>query len=140
MGAATVLMATGYDLPPQVVGVLADCGYTSAKEIICKVIREDMRLPEKISYPFVKLAARLFGRFDLEELPPIEAVTRCQVPVVFFHGDCDGFVPCRMSVENYEACRAPRKKLVIIPGADHGLSYPVDKERYLQELSGFYDA
>ena len=138
MGAATVLMAAGYELPPQVVGVLADCGYTSAKEIIGKVIREDMKLPEKLAYPFVKLAARLFGRFDLEELPPIEAVKRCKVPVIFFHGEEDGFVPCEMSVRNFEACAAPRKKLVTIPGADHGLSYPVDKETYLRELGDFY--
>jgi hypothetical protein len=44
MGASTVLMASGEKLPENVVGVLADCGYTSAKEIIKKVIR-DMGLP-----------------------------------------------------------------------------------------------
>ena len=139
MGAATVLMAAGYELPRQVVGVLADCGYTSAREIICKVIRTDMKLPVKLAYPFVKLAARLYGRFDLEELPPIEAVKRCKVPVIFYHGEADGFVPCEMSVRNYEACCAPRKKLVTVPGADHGLAYPVDKQLYLQTLGEFFE-
>lgn len=138
MGAATVLMAAGYELPRQVVGVLADCGYTSAKEIICKVIRTDMKLPVKLVYPFVKLAARMYGHFDLEEMPPIEAVKRCKVPVIFYHGESDGFVPCEMSVRNYEACNAPRKKLVTIPGADHGLAYPVDKQRYLDTLREFF--
>ncbi len=139
MGAATVLMAAGYDLPKQVVGVLADCGYTSAKEIICKVIRTDMKLPEKIVYPFVKLAARVFGHFDLEEMPPIEAVKRCKVPVIFYHGESDGFVPCEMSVKNHDACQAPRKKLVTIPGADHGLAYPVAKQVYLDALKEFFE-
>jgi hypothetical protein len=37
MGASTVLMAAGQDLPKNVIGVLADCGYTSAKEIIQEV-------------------------------------------------------------------------------------------------------
>lgn len=138
MGAATVLMAAGYELPKQVVGVLADCGFTSAKDIICKVIRTDMKLPVKLAYPFVKLAARLYGHFDLEELPPIEAVKRCKVPVIFYHGENDGFVPCEMSRQNYEACRAPRKKLVTIPGADHGLAYPVDKQKYLETLGDFF--
>ena len=139
MGAATVLMAAGYELPPQVVGVLADCGYTSAKEIICKVIRTDMKLPEKLAYPFVKLAARIFGGFDLEELPPVEAVKNCKVPVIFYHGESDGFVPCDMSVRNYEACCSPRKRLVTVPGADHGLAYPVDKQLYLTSLREFFE-
>lgn len=36
MGASTVLMAAGHDLPKNVVGVLADCGFTSARDIIKK--------------------------------------------------------------------------------------------------------
>ena len=139
MGAATVLMTAGYPLPEQVVGVLADCGYTSAEEIIKKVIRVDLKLPETLAYPFVKLAARIYGGFDLEELPPIEAVKNCTVPVIFYHGEADGFVPCEMSVRNFEACRAPRKKLVTIPGADHGLAYPVDKQTYLKTLGEFFE-
>ena len=42
-----------------------------------------------------------------------------------------------MSKENFEAC-ASRKKLVIIPGAGHGLSYPVDKPGYLAALADFF--
>lgn len=37
MGAATVLCAPARGLPENVIGILADCGYTSAKEIIQKV-------------------------------------------------------------------------------------------------------
>ena len=33
MGASTVLMAAGQELPGNVVGVLADCGYSSAKKL-----------------------------------------------------------------------------------------------------------
>lgn len=136
MGAATVLMAAGRPLPPTVVGVLADCGYTSAKAIICQVIGR-MNLPPKLAYPFVRLGARLFGHFDLEEMPPIEAVKHCTVPVIFFHGESDDYVPCSMSRENYDACSAP-KRLVTIPGAGHGLSYLVDPEYYLQQLDAFF--
>ena len=136
MGASTVLTAGGNPLPPNVIGILADCGYTSAKDIIYQVIRQ-MGLPPKISYPFVKLGARLFGHFDLDETSPIEAVKRCAVPVIFFHGESDDFVPCDMSRENFEAC-ASRKRLVTIPGAGHGLSYAVDPQRYLEELRDFF--
>ena len=136
MGAATVLMAGGYPLPENVIGILADCPYSSPKEIICKVIR-DMGLPPKIFYPFTKLSARIFGGFDLEETSPLEMVSKCRVPVIFFHGENDDFVPCDMSRELFEACSC-NKKLVTIPGAGHGLSYAVEPETYLTALREFF--
>ena len=137
MGAATVLIAAGSELPKNVTGVLADCGFTSAREIIQKVIRQ-MGLPPKLAYPFVKLGAYLYGGFDLEATSPEEAAKTCSVPVIFFHGEDDDYVPCWMSTVNYQACRSPRKKLVTIPGAGHGLSYPVAPKEYLQALRDFW--
>ena len=136
MGAATVMMAAGKPLPPNVIGVLADCGYSSPKAIIQKVIAQK-GLPPKLAYPFVKLGARLFGHFDLEETSPVEALKHCKLPVIFFHGENDDYVPCSMSRENYEACAGPRK-LVTVPGAGHGLSYLVAPEYYLQQLRIFF--
>ena len=136
MGAATVMMAAGEKLPPNVVGILADCGYTSAKEIMFHVMR-GMKLPPKLCYPFVKLGARIFGHFDLDENSPIEAMKRCTLPVIFFHGEADDFVPCSMSREIFEICTS-RKRLVTIPGAGHGVSYAKDPQRYLQELRDFF--
>ena len=136
MGASTVLMAGENPLPENVIGILADCGFTSARDIIHSVMKQ-MKLPAKLCYPFVKLGARLFGKFDLEEASAEEAVKHCCVPVIFFHGEADDYVPCEMSRINYEAC-ASRKKLVTVPGAGHSLSYPVAPERYLEELGEFF--
>ena len=136
MGASTVLMAAGSPLPKQVKGVLADCGFSSAKAIICKVIRQ-MKLPPILAYPFVWLGARIFGGFSLEELSAVEAVKQATVPVIFFHGEDDDFVPTEMSKENFEAC-ASRKQLVTTPSAGHGLCYPVDPKGYLQALRDFF--
>ncbi len=137
MGASTVLMAAGQELPSNVVGVLADCGYSTARDIIKKVIRQ-MKLPAGPLYPLVKLGGRLYGHFDLEEDTPLEAMGRCKVPVIFFHGERDDFVPCEMSRELYAACTSPHKALVTIPGAGHGAAYLVDAPRYLQVLSDFW--
>lgn len=137
MGASTVLMAAGQTLPINVIGVLADCGYTSAKDIIKVVIRQ-MKLPHRLAYPFVKLGAFIFGGFNLDSESSISAVTRCHVPVIFYHGESDDFVPCYMSKENYDACTS-KKQLVTIPGAGHGLCYPVDPEKYLSTLKSFFE-
>ena len=136
MGAATAMMATALPLPENVVGVLADCGYTSPKEIIEKVL-SDMGLPPRLVYPFIRLGAILFGGFDPNSASPLQALGECKIPVIMYHGDIDSFVPHEMSVRNYEAC-ASRKALVTIEGADHGLSYPTDKEKYLTTLADFF--
>ena len=50
MGASTVLMASGEKLPSNVVCTLADCGYSSPREIIRKVMKQ-MKLPVNFFYP-----------------------------------------------------------------------------------------
>lgn len=138
MGASTVLMSAGNELPQNVVAVLADCGYTSAEEIIKIVIRQ-MHLPPKLAYPFVRLGALIFGRFDPNDANATAALANCKVPVIFAHGDADDFVPYYMSKVNYDACPA-EKALVTIPGAGHGLCYLADQKGYLAQLKTFFDS
>ena len=42
-----------------------------------------------------------------------------------------------MTYENYKACAAP-KRLLIIPGADHGMCYYYDKKEYERKLLNFF--
>ena len=136
MGASTVLMAAGSGkIPETVVSVIADCGYSSAKEIIKKVIK-DMKLPPKLLYPFVKLGARIFGGFDLEAFSPIEAMENIKIPVIFIHGTDDRFVPIEMSEQLFDACKT-EKAFVRTEGAGHGLAYIMDKEGYLRSVRDF---
>ena len=135
MGATTVLMASGLDLPKNVRGIIADCGFSSPKEILQDVIK-GMKLPVKLAYFFVRMSAKLYGRFDLHEASATDALTKSKTPVLFIHGEADSFVPCYMSQKNYEAC-ASEKELLIVPGADHGMSYMTDTERYVDTFVGF---
>ncbi len=135
MGASTVMIAAGNSLPKNVIGVLADCGFSSAKEII-KLVIKDMKLPPDLLYPFIKLGARIFGRFNLEQTSAVEAIKKCKVPVIFIHGEDDDFVPCYMSREVYEKCPSP-KKLVTVKGAGHGLAYIIDRELYMKSVIEF---
>ncbi len=137
MGASSVLIASGCELPKNVIGVLADCGYTSAKDITKKVI-SGMKLPTFICYPLVKLGARLFGRFNLEEIAPDKVLRNCKIPVILFHGEKDDFVPCQMSEINYSFINS-KKKLIKIPSASHGLCYPVAPEYYIEQVKAFFN-
>lgn len=139
MGAATVMTVAGMKLPKNVVGVLADCGYTSTRDIIGKVMH-DMGLPPRLLYPFVRLSAILFGGFDPDATSPIASMKKCRLPIIFFHGDADNFVPLSMSVENYNACISEKKELVTIPGAGHGVAFPDDQEGYMASARAFFDS
>lgn len=136
MGAATALMAAALPLPRQVVGIVADCGYSAPSDILRKVIR-DRGLPCFPVYGLLRLGARLFGRFDPEEASPRVALEQCSLPVLLIHGGDDRFVPCEMSRENFRHCAAENKHLLIVPGAGHGISYLLDSRGYLEALADF---
>ena len=138
MGGATVLTAAGRELPDNVVCILADCSYSTPKEIIKKVLA-DKGLPKNIMYPFMKLGARVYGHFRIDETSPMDAMKRCKVPVIFIHGEDDRYVPCDMSRKVFDACPA-NKVLYTVKNAGHGLSYLVDTEGYFQTLETFCKA
>ena len=137
MGAATVLMATDQPLPANVVGVMADCPYSSPEAIIKKVCHVEMRLPVKPLYPFIKLGARLFAGFDLEESSAVTAVKNTPVPILILHGTGDRFVPCDMSREIH-AANPEMITLVTIPEAGHGLCYMTEPKMYEDAMQEFF--
>lgn len=136
MGAATVIMASELDLPKNVIGCLADCSYTSAKEVIKYTIKK-MHLPPAIFYPFIYLGARIFGNFNLEETSPIKAIKNTNVPIIIFQGTNDKIVPAYMAEELYEA--NTNNKLVMIENAGHCLCYLIEPEYYLESMKKFFD-
>ena len=137
MGASTVLMAAGEELPPNVRCVVADCPFSSPKEIIQTVMRS-LKLPVKLMYPLAKLSAKIYGGFDLEEISATEAVKKSKVPILFIHGDDDRFVPCRMGQACYDSC-ASDKQILLVKGAGHGLSHCVDAKSYADTVNTFLD-
>ncbi len=134
MGGATVLMASELDLPKNVVGIAADCPYSSPKEIICHVLKH-MKLPATLLYPILWLGALIFGGFMLNSATAVDAVKNAKVPIMIIHGEADKFVPCDMSRKIYAANN--KIKLYTFKNAAHGMSYVVDKQRYESLISEF---
>ena len=135
MGAATVLMASALDLPPQVRGILADCPYTSPDEIIAGVGRAK-RFPMKLLMPLIELDARVLGGFSLRAASALSAVREAKVPILLIHGEADDFVPCEMS-RRIAGANPDLIEFQTFPGAGHGLSYMVDTERYTKLVQEF---
>ncbi|MBQ8174770.1 MAG: alpha/beta hydrolase [Clostridia bacterium] len=136
MGATTVMMASGEDLPGNTVGIIADCGYTTPNAILRKVGRE-MRMPVWLLLPGVYTLCALHGFNPLAASAP-RALAKNSLPILIVHGEADGFVPHEMGVENFAAAGG-HKKFLSIPDADHGMSYFVDKPAVTAALHELFD-
>ena len=137
MGASTVLMAAGEELPDNVRGVVADCGYSTIGGIWRHVARRNLH----ITYaPRRRRVSKLcIHRLHCapEDWSCPQALARSRVPVLLIHGSGDRFVPVEMSYENFLACPGERQ-IWIVPGAGHGMSFLTDPEGYKNRLRDFW--
>ena len=118
MGSSTVMMAS--DILKGVSGIVADCGFTSPKEIIQLVAKKEYKLPKWCCAP-VGLFARIFGGFDYSYSAE-RSLAKTNIPILFIHGKADDFVPCYMTDKNFEACASDKRK-IIVENATHGFSF-----------------
>ena len=138
MGASTMLYLADQDLPENVKGIIADCGFTSPKAILSSVFRSVIHLPAGPTLIGAELFARLFAGFSLTEKDTRESLKNSKIPVFMVHGLADDFVPCEMTQEGYAACTG-EKELLLVEGAAHGVSFLVDRPRYTAEIVKFLE-
>ncbi len=136
MGATTVLLASGLDLPENVKGIVADCGFTSPEDIIGKVARQSFHISSKVFFWVFDILSRIFGKFSLYNVSTVDALKRNNIPVMLIHGKKDGFVPVEMSERGYAAAVAD-KELMIVEEANHGFSYLVDPVGVTERVGNF---
>ncbi len=134
MGAATVMYLAGMDLPENVRGIIADCGFTSPRDIIAHVFRQQTHLP---AWPFLwatELFARFFGGFSLSEKDTRKTLAANTRPIFMVHGLDDDFVPPEMTRQSFADCSGD-KTLLLVEGASHGISFLVAREAYLEKVN-----
>lgn len=138
MGSATVLMAGGLpEAPAALCGIVADCGYTSARDEFVFQIKQMFHLPPFPLIDLSNLVCRAVAGFDYREADALRAVANIRVPVLFIHGEKDVFVPTEMGHRLYNACPA-QKSLWITPGSGHALSYLDHPAEYEEKLTEFF--
>jgi fermentation-respiration switch protein FrsA (DUF1100 family) len=137
MGAATVLMASDLCLPENVHGIIADCGYTSPHAIWKHVANNNLHIAYGVRGVIASEILRHKIQVGSNDFSTTEALKNTRIPVLLIHGTGDHFVPVEMTYENYLACGGPRR-LLIVPGADHGMSFFTDPERYTAAVLAFW--
>ena len=137
MGAATVLCASGLELPHNVKGIIADSPFSTPIDII-QTVAADMGIPKVIVKPLAVIAAKVFGKFDLHGASAVDAVKKAKVPILIIHGEDDRFVPCEMGRKIHRACENGAE-IVTFPDAGHAISYLADEPRYRSVINGFWE-
>lgn len=137
MGGATVLMASGLELPGQVKGIVSDCAFTSPKEVFTHVLHSMYHLPAFPAIPGADILNRRLAGYGMDECNAKREVAKAKVPILFIHGTKDTFVPYHMCREIYDCCASP-KKILEVEGAAHAESYYKDTESYERALDEFF--
>ena len=137
MGAATVMMTSGEDLPDYVKCFVEDCGYASVVVQFNNNRKDISRLiPPDILQSASLVAKKKFG-WGYWEASSMKQLAKCERPMLFIHGDADVFVPFNNLQMNYDAKVKGYKEMYACPGAVHANSYQKDPEMYIFRVSNF---
>src|SRR5699024_11215506 len=107
MGAATVLMASGEDLPKNVKAIVADSPYTSVYDMFAYQMNRMYHLPDIPFLPSTSLVTKIRAGYSLTEASALDQVKKAETPILYIHGEADTFVPTDMS---RELCRTTNRE------------------------------
>lgn len=136
MGAATVLMTSGENLPSNVKAIVADCAYTSAWDEFSYQLETYLKVPSYYILNVTNMVTKLKAGYSLKEASALESVKKATVPILFIHGDKDKFVPYSMMDKLYDATISPKEKLTI-EGGEHANSDLVSPFLYWLTVEDF---
>lgn len=138
MGAATVSMTTGDDIPKNVKLAIADCGYTTVWEEFKIHLRKIAHvLPFPLLYA-ASIMSKIFAGYGFREASTIKQVKKSKTPTIFIHGTKDKFVPFCMLNKIYMSANCYKEKLEI-ENAAHAESYNINPEKYWGTIEKFIE-
>lgn len=138
MGAATVMMASGENLPTNVKLIVEDCGYTSVWDIFSFELKLRFNLS---TFPVLNAASFITSvraGYNYKEASSIDQIKKSVTPILFIHGNADEFVPVNMAYKLYDNANI-NKELIIVDGAGHAESRLADEELYYGSIFSFID-
>lgn len=139
MGAATVMMISGEDLPDNVKVIIEDCGYTSVHEIFKSECKARFLVTHYPALLLGSLLCKIHIGYGWHEASSIKQLEKNEsIPMMFIHGDKDKFVPYSMLDELYDVAKCEKEKFVV-HGAGHAKAMKVAGDEYWNKVFGFID-
>ena len=138
MGAATVLMTSGEDLPDEVKGIIADSGYTTVKDELAHQLQHIYGLP---SFPLLEVTSvitNIRAGYTLGGASAIDQVKDNTLPLLIIHGEDDDLVPTDMAYEIHDAAGG-EKELWIVPETGHTDAMDNITGEFIDSVGAFVD-
>ena len=141
MGATTIMMATGEELPENVKVAIADCGYSSVYEEFEHILEHYVNFRK---FPLMNTAeyyTKKRAGLDFSEASAVSQLKNSTTPTLFVHGSADDFVPFSMLDKVYYAAtglvEGDTKEKLVIDGAEHAKAASVMPELYWEKVFDF---
>jgi len=137
MGAAACLLAAAED--KEVPALVTDSCWADLMDLIKSEVARRPYMPRFLT-PIVPVVAKTIYGVDIEEIKPLQAVTKVAPrPIFFIHGEADR----KISVDNarrlYQANSSQNNMLWIVPKAGHARGYKSQPEEYINKVTAFFD-
>ncbi|MCR4616688.1 MAG: alpha/beta hydrolase [Lachnospiraceae bacterium] len=129
------LTNTALKYSPKVSFVVSDCGYCDLPYLLKYLVNKTLHLPGFLEV-FASLATRIMYGYFFGRVRPIEQIKENEIPICFFHGEDDDFIPCEHAKRLHEANKG-YSELHLVPGAGHAMSIITDEESYTKHVKEF---
>lgn len=136
MGASTVMMTSGEDLPENVKLAIEDCGYTSVWDEFSYQLKTVFKLRPNIIMSAANLISLFKNNFIIRKASALKQIKKSKLPMLFIHGTEDKFVPFEMLEKIYINYPNEKEKL-IIEGAKHAKSSIINPDLYWSTVYNF---
>ena len=124
MGAATILLASGMNMPENCKLVVADSAYTTFRRVLFHTMKPKLLV---LFLPGVDLFTYWYHRFLLSKANVVKAVRHSTFPTIFIHSDHDKTTPPYMMNDLIKAMKKARTADYLVKDAPHGEGFVVDK-------------
>jgi uncharacterized protein len=135
LGAAVSLQAAGID--DRLAFVIEDCGYSDLTRLLGHRIQSDYHMPSAIFLPVANFLCTIITGMSFETISPVRDVRDMTLPVLFIHGDHDGYIPPEMCREMYHAKVNGIREMHLMEGARHAESFISNRAEYNQVVGQF---
>ncbi|SHN22959.1 alpha/beta hydrolase [Gracilibacillus kekensis] len=136
MGAATMLMASGEPHSKQVKAIVSDSAYTDVYKLFQYQMSRMYHLPAVPILPTTSLVTDVRADYSFREASALKQVKNAQVPILYFHGKADTFVPTEMANQLYENT-STMTDIMLFDNSGHGEGYVLHPKKYQEKLQSF---
>jgi len=139
MGGAAVMMMSGEELPPYIRALVEDCGYSSVWDEFTANLKDSFHLPPFPVLNSANVVCKKRYGWSFKEASSVNQLAKCELPMLFIHGDADDFVPFSHLQKNYDAKVKGYKEMWVAKGAVHANSFAKYPEEYQQHVRDFLE-